>query len=312
MAARTILAVRVSDAARKPLTRAAPRLQRMTRVPCMYMSLTRAKPSPAAGKDKRVRAGSTAACVPPGRSRLLLGESADFLQQLGLDVVRHRPWEQHTRDTPEEARARTAATGKTRRGERRGRASCGLHAWAQTRGRGRRLARARTAAARDDLGGQLLDRHGLVALVADQLCARRHAPPAASARLDGGVRMRGQAGPRRAAACTAGGKIRSGKGRTHGVFLEVVPPPAVDELLPKVLLEPARDGGGWPGRRFARADLGGMGGAVAREAWAKRWHTTYRSYSPLCSSFTWMEFLSSCVAAAMRRGSSRRWVPARR
>ena len=37
-------------------------------------------------------------------------------------------------------------------------------------------------------------------------------------------------------------KIGAGGRRTHGVLLEVVPPSAVDQLLPQVLLEPAHAG----------------------------------------------------------------------
>ena len=95
---------------------------------------------------------------------------------------------------------------------------------------------------------------------------------------------------RRAASATAGW-TGAGPALTHRVLLEIVPPPTVDQLLPQVLLEPACD-------RWIRQP------GVGAQAWAgieRRWRPAVAggadlSYSPLCSSFVWMEFFSSCVA----------------
>ena len=85
----------------------------------------------------------------------------------------------------------------------------------------------RTAAARDNLGRQLLDRHRLVALAADELCVRG-GEKGVDEWLFPSAHIFATPPPR--------AKKRP---RTHRVLLEVVTPSAVDQLLPEVLLEPA-------------------------------------------------------------------------
>ena len=82
-----------------------------------------------------------------------------------------------------------------------------------------------------------------------------------------------------------------GDGRTHCVLLQVVPPSALDQLLPQMLLEPDKKKKTWV-RDASCTGSSSRGAACAREASAR----AYRSYSPLCSSFVWIEFFNSWVA----------------